>query len=180
MSFPPSPGCESLDAYSTDYRPEHAFRANLDTVADGDYDCLVIEATLENNVAGLICRATLEMSSARGGPARVVDHTYWLNRQQSVNAFCAELVALGFPAQTWGSGTGKTPLSQAIPAVVPQLRGARFRATKSSRVVASKTPHQPSATYHDLRIHGRLGASVMGQVAPPMPPLGRSLEEIPF
>ncbi len=185
MSTTPWDDYAGLDSYGQGYAPEHAFRTSTDTLPNGDYDCEVISAEIEKNTAGLICRATLQISGVgAGAPPRTVEHTYWLNKQKDVNAFCAELAALGFPAHQWGAGPGRVPLSQAIPHAVSQLRGVRFRASKTSREGQRDLarPNDPPRIFHDLRIHGRLGAAApMPAVAPAVPamPNGSAIPVVP-
>ena len=104
-----------------------------------------------------IVRVGLHLSS----DGRQLEHTYWLNRQSSVNAFLAEMAALGFPASSWGSGPGKVALSEAIPWCVARLKGLRFHANKTSRHVEAQPggmgkPAREAKTYHDLRIQTRI------------------------
>jgi hypothetical protein len=97
---------------------------------------------------------------------RQIEHTYWLNKQASINSFLAEMAALGFPAHTWGGRAGQIPLSVAIPSTLPQMRGLRFRARKTSRFVAARPaggglPAREANTYHDLRIASRIRGAAM-------------------
>src|SRR5262249_14593109 len=114
-----------------------------------------------------VVRAPIQLLTAGG---RVIEHVYWLNKQASVNGFLAEMAALGFPAQTWGTGPGKTPPCQASPGCVSRLEGVRFRATKSHRDIPAKAAWagqaaREAATYHDLHIGGRVQGA-------PMPAIG--------
>lgn len=165
-----------LDGFGQQAQAQHAFALGIETLPDGAYDCEVTSAQLDRAAnSDRIVRVNLRLLSAGG---QEVQHTYWLNKQASVNGFLAELAALGFPAAQWGSGPGKVPLSAAIPEAVGRLRGVRFRAVKTSRHV----PAQPAgmgraareaATYHDLRVSGRIqGAPMPGPAQPAAPAAG--------
>lgn len=153
-----------LDAYGAQAAPEHAFRPGIDTLANGDYEFEVENAALDQINSMRVMRLNLKVLPA----ARQVEQVYWLNRQEGVNGLLAEMAALGFPAHTWGSGPGKTPLSVAIPDCVGRLRGVRFRGSKTSR-----PGKQGGQSYHDLHISGRLGGAPMPPVTPTPSPNGR-------
>lgn len=178
-----------LDNFGGGAVPQHAFAPGLNTLADGAYDMVFGTCKLDKAEGASIVRCAIHVDN------RVIEHTYWLNRQQSVNGFLAEMAALGFPAQQWGSGPGKTALSLAIPWCVAQLEGVRFRAVKSHRDVPAKPawagqPAKEAATYHDLHISGRLGqgapmpaiAPVTTPAHPPLQPVGvgPGYDPIPF
>lgn len=168
----PSPGeYGDLDGWGREAAPTHAVALGIETLPNGDHDCEVIAAEITH--AANRDRVVNLHLVVQGG--RKVQHTYWFNRQQGVNAFLADMAALGYPAQTWGSGPGKVPLSQAIPDCVARLRGVRFRAAKTSRHVDAKPASMGRAaeeakTYHDLRISGRITGAPMPAIGPAPPP----------
>ncbi len=150
-----------LDSYGQEAAPRHAFTPNTESLSPGDYDCEFVEAALENRRGHKVCATKIRLLSHGG---RIVEHTYWLNRQESVNGFLAEMAALNFPATTWGNGPGKVKLSDAIPAAVAKLPGIKFRATKSKR--EDTRPEKKGTFYHDWFINGRIGGAAMPAVSP--------------
>lgn len=151
-----------LDQYGKDAAPQHAFAAGLELIPDGDHDCVFEDAEIINRGGHTMVRCDVVFPSLN----RTIEHCYWLNRQEAVNAFLAEMAALGHQSHTWGSAPGKTPLSVAIPACVASLAGTRFRATKTTRVVPPKPDAYGQAaekekTYRDLRIQSRVSGSAM-------------------
>lgn len=154
-----------LDAYGQEAAPKHAWRLRIDNVPDGAYDCEIVEALLETRSGHRVCGVTLKMGSME------IEYTYWLNKQEGINAFLAEMGALGFPTANYGSRPGQTPLSQAIPQLVSRLKGIKFRGTKSSRKGKAETPipgreRKEPPTYHDLRIMARIAGNPMPGQAP--------------
>src|SRR5262245_38485126 len=91
-SQPGGPGDDfaDLDSFSGDYRPEHNFRLNIDSLADDNYDLEIASAVMDRAGQDRICRITLKV--AGGG---TVEWTHWLNRKGGLNNLCAELAALG-------------------------------------------------------------------------------------
>ncbi len=143
-----------LDGYADDYKPERAFKAGIDTMPNGDYECLITAAALDQTTSGLIVRISLQTTTDG-----MVEWTCWLNKQGGINGFAADLKTLGFDSHKWGR---QRPLSVEIPKAVGQLQGIRLRGRKSSRQVKSMTPGGESTTYHDFRVLSRIG----GQAAP--------------
>jgi len=156
-----------LDGYGGDYRPEHAFKAGIDTLVDADYDCQILGAALDRARGDLICRISLKLASGA-----TVEWTHWLNKQIGVNAFCADLAVLGFDADRWGPAHNR-PLSQEIPKAVARLPGLKFRAHKSSREVPSKIPGAAATTYHDFRVLCRIDGQPMPALVPVQAPAPR-------
>ena len=156
-----------LDSFGTHATPQHQFSQGLESVPDGDHTCRFVEAEIVTRQGHKMVRCDVEFPDLH----RTIEHIYWLTRQESVNAFLAEMSALGFPAHTWGTGGGKIPLSQAIPQCVTSLSGIAFRAVKTTRVVPAKPasfgqPAKDAATYRDLRIQGRTGVNGVQTPAP--------------
>lgn len=150
-------GFDDLDGFGDEYRPQAGFRPGIETLASGDYDFEIIDACLDrarNN--DRIVKLGLQTSAGR-----VVEHTYWLNKQESVNRFGADMAVLGFPAQTWGK---QVPLSKAIPECVARLKGVKFRATKTAR---DGTGLNAGKVYHDLYISCRIDGRPMPPLQPP-------------
>lgn len=171
MSAPQSPWPEwsatdfsDLDSLGAEYRPEHAFRPGTDTLANGDYDFEVVDAKLDMVGNNRVCRVGLKVNA--GG--RLVEHTYWLNRKEGINAFGAEMATLGFPAHQWGDGPDRVPLSKAIPECVVKLVGVKFRGTKTSR--KDTRPGKQDVVYHDLHVSGRIQGAPMPPISPPISP----------
>ncbi len=160
-----------LDAYGREAAPQHQFAPGLDTVPDGDYDVQFGSVKLDRINNDRVVRSVLHLAG------RAIEYLWWLNKQPSVNGFLADMAALGFPAHTWGSRPGQTPLSAAIPGCVATLEGVRFRAVKSSRKTQAKPAQmgqaaQEARTFHELHIHGRLAGA-------PMPNLGTAPADVP-
>jgi hypothetical protein len=142
-----------LDAWGAAAVPQYQILPGLDSVPNGDYDCRLGACELGHAGSERVLRAALHV----GG--RVVEYIWWLNRQEAVNRFLADMAALGFPARDWGSAPGKKPLSVAIPECARALEGVRFRASKTSR--RDKRPGKENEVYHDLHISGRIDAAPM-------------------
>ncbi len=142
----------SLDYYGTEAQPQHAFKNKIDLLANGEYEFEITDAALDRINSDDVIRVGLKMQ------ASAFEYIYWLNKQNAINAFLAEMLALGYPANTWGSGAGKVLLSNAIPACVKTLPGKRFRAAKTSR---DDTRSTPPKTYHEIRIIGMAGSRSM-------------------
>src|SRR5262245_19715570 len=176
-----------LDQFAAEAAPRHQFAPGLESVADGDYECQFGSCKMDRINQDHVVRCTLRLLSAGG---REVELVYWLNKQVSVNDYLAEMLALGFPANTWGARAGQVPLSVAIPDCVRQLEGVHFRARKSSRIAPARPaeygrPAQEERTFHSLFIAGRISGQPMSQrpaqaqPAPVAAPTG-SNEDIPF
>lgn len=160
---PQYPDQFDLDTFGAQAAPQRMVTPGLESIPDGDHDFEVIAATLGKAAGHTVARCELRVLTANG---RTIEYTWWLNRQESVNAFLADMVSLGYPAQGWGSGPAKTPLSQAIPQAMTKLQGVRFRATKATRHVPAKPaangmPAKEAATYRDLHISGRIAGTPM-------------------
>lgn len=148
-----------LDNYGGDYVPQAAFRPGLETLANGEYDFEFAEAKLDKIKGDTVLRASLKVN---GG--RTVEYLWWLNKNEAVNRFGADMVTLGFDADRWGPAHGR-PLSREIPAVAAKLRGVKFRGVKASRPRTDFLTKQPTGEHwHDLHI----GCRIDGR---PMPPL---------
>ncbi len=169
-----------LDGYADDYKPEHAFRAGIDTLPNGSHDCTIIAAAMERVTGGdLIVRISLQTTTAGQ-----VEWTHWLNRQGGVNGLCADLKALGFDSDKWGR---QRPLSVEIPKAVAQLQGIRFRGRKTSREGKPKHPGATPETFHDFRALSRISgqgqpaSNRMSNSPAPMPAQGAGVsDDIPF
>ena len=135
-------GFDDLDSFGDEYRPQHTIAAGLDTLEDGPYECEILSAVLDRTKKGLICRIDLRIEET------VIQWPNWLNHPLGINAFCANLISLGFDAAQWGTRTNR-PLSVEIPRAVGQLPGIHFRGQKSSYL--DKT----NVMRHVLRVSGR-------------------------
>jgi hypothetical protein len=160
-----------LDSFGGEYKPQAAFRPNLETLPNGEYDCEVVEATLDKINNDRIIRVAL-----RVGPGRVVEHLYWLNKQEGINRLGAELCVLGFDADRWGPAYNR-PLSVELPKVVAKLKGMKFRAAKTSR--KDNRPGYQDRVYHDLHISCRLDGRPMPPLAPPAAPTPAAAAAVP-
>lgn len=177
-----------LDNFGKEAEARHAFAAGLESIADGDHDCLFEAAEITQRGDHKVVRCDITFTAL----GRTIEHIYWLNNQNNVNSFLAEMAALGHAATTWGSGPGKIPLSQAIPACVASLANTRFRATKTTRVTPAQPakygqPPREAKTYRDLRIQCRLtgapmpvGGSLPSVQADGTLPGGYANSEVPF
>jgi len=128
-SRPGGPGDDlsDLDSFGGSYEAKGAFRPNIDSLANADYDFEIVDAKLDRINTDRILRIGLRTSAGK-----VVEWTHWLNRQEGVNRLGAELVVLGFDADRWGPQHNR-PLSVELPKAVLKLPGRKFRATKTSR-----------------------------------------------
>lgn len=149
---------DDLDSFGAGYQPQAGFRPGADTLADGDYDCEIVDAALDFIKGDRVLRLGLRTSIGR-----VVEYLYWLNRQEAVNRLGADLCVLGFDADRWGSANNR-PLSVELPKAVAKLKGVRFRATKSSRQGSGLNA---ARTFHDLYINCRLDGRPMPPLTPP-------------
>ena len=140
-----------LDSYEPEYRPEHAFRAGIDTLPDGDYEMSVIDQAFDSAQGKRIFRLGLRTASGA-----VVERTYWIEDQRNLNALCADLLLLGFDADRWGRSHGR-PLSVELPKAAARLVGIRFRARKTTR--PDTRQGKQGSYFHDLHIAGRVPAS---------------------
>lgn len=156
----PADDFSDLDNFGgTELRAQHAFKSTIETLPDGTYDFEITAAVLDRTKDGdRILRMDLRVL---GGA--VVEWACWLNKQTSVNALCADLVALGFDADKWGPAR---PLSVELPRAVVRLKGLKFRATKSSR--KDSRPGMGDKVYHDLRVACRLDGRPMPPLTPPV------------
>lgn len=145
---------EDLASFDGNFSPQAQFRPGLDTLADGDYDLTVVDAALDKAKGDRILRLGLRTQTGM-----VVERVYWLTTQEAMNRLGADLLALGFPANTWGSG-GKT-LATELPAAVAKLPGLKFRGTKKARISA-----KDNKTYHELYVCGRIQGAPMPAAAP--------------
>ncbi|MCC6419516.1 MAG: hypothetical protein IT429_14885 [Gemmataceae bacterium] len=150
-----------LDSYSSQYRPEAAFRPGLEALANGPADFEIVSAALDKTQKSgeRICRIILRVV---GGIT--VEWTRFLNEQRNLNRLCADLACLGFDADKWN--TPGRPLSKEIPAAVAKLPGIKFRAVKTSR--QDTRPGYESKVYHDLQINGRIDGRPMPPLTPPV------------
>lgn len=142
-----------LDSYEQEYKPEQRFEADLSTVTDGDHEFAVQSAEIKTTKNG---KPILEVRLKVDG-GNVIKHSWWHEQQEDLNAMCADLGALGFPAHTWGKGG--VPLSKAIPEAVKQLQGRVFRAVKKTDK-PTEGKHA-GKVFHKLYISGLVKASTM-------------------
>ena len=135
-----------LDNYGGDYKPERTRPNNLEVLADGDHDFEILSAAMgrakADGTGGLVARVQLKTTT--GIP---VEWMVWLNNPEAVNETCAELAALGFPADQWGPRFNR-PLSVEIPKAIGQLKGMKFRGHKQSYAKKDK----PGELGHKLRV----------------------------
>jgi hypothetical protein len=156
-----------LDTFSNDYKAAPAFMPGLATLADGDYDFEVVEATLDHIKADRVMRMHLKV-----GGGRVVEHLYRLASQYGINQLGADLLALGFDSDKWGQPS--RPLSVEIPKAVAKLKGVRFRGTKKRRTGSD------GKEYYDLFFSGRVaGAAMPNYASPPAAPTQRVIAPAP-
>ena len=149
-----------LDGYAHEFKAEHSFKQGIDTLPDGHYDCTIVSAQMDKVKGDTIARITLKVPNGAQ-----VEWTCWLNKQNGVNAFAADMAALGMDSHLWGPAHNR-PLSKEIPAAVTKLAGIKFRAHKSSRDVPAQ-PGKVATTYHDFRVIGRVGGQPMPNVNQP-------------
>lgn len=153
----PGDGFDELDNFGGDYQAQAKFRPGLETLANGEYDFEFTEAKLDRINDDLVMRTGLKVNGAR-----VIERVWWLNTQDALNRFGADMLALGFDADRWGPANNR-PLSREVPKVVARLPGVRFRGTKASRPKLDFAKQPTGEHWHDLHISGR----VSGQVSPP-------------
>ncbi len=166
-SRPGGPGdsFDDLASFDRDARPETIMTQRLDTLGDGDYDFEITEAKIDrtgkDHDGDRLCRATLCVNGGRS-----VEHTWWLNRQEAMNAFLADLCTLGFDADKWGGSSGRS-LAAEIPKAVARLAGIKFRGTKRSSDPARSKDGK--TTYHNLFINAVIQGRPMPGSAPAAP-----------
>lgn len=155
----PNDDFADLDSFAGDYRPQHVLAAGVDTLRDGDYDCVIDSAEVSRINQDRVVRINLQLST--GGR---IEWLHWLNKQSGVNGLCADLAVLGFDADRWGPAHNR-PLSTEIPKAVTALKGIRFRGRKASR---PGTGQYAGKTFHDFRVSCRLDGRPMPSLqAPP-------------
>lgn len=142
---------DDLASFDNNFTPQAMYRPGLDVLSDGDYDFTITDAVLDRAKNGQRI-LKLGLRTHLGG---TVERTYWLTTQETMNRLGADLLLLGFPANTWGAG--KKSLGTELPACVEKLPGIKFRGVKRAK------PGSDGKTYHELYISGRISGA-------PMPP----------
>lgn len=133
-----------LDSFAAEYKPDAGgFYPGLETINDGNYVFAIQAARLDRARNG---DRILELHLRVAPGTYVVQHTYWLNRQESMNRLAADLLSLGFDSDRWG--TQDRPLSKELPQAAERMKGLYFQGHKSSNEANGKT-------YANLRIVGK-------------------------
>lgn len=141
-----------LDSYENEYKPEHAVRPRLETLADGDYEFTILDAAIVHLVNKPVLRAGLKVEG--GG---IIEHTWWHDSQDKFNAMAADLLSLGFPADKWGKGG--IPVKQGFPDAVAKMPGIRFKGAKRTERPTEGT--YAGKVFHKLYISGRVSGKPM-------------------
>ena len=155
---------DDLKSFDHEFVPEHAFRPDISTLSDGDYDFEIVngDLTKANNGARILNLGV----RANGG--MVVQRTYWLTDNRGMNELGADLMLLGIDVKKWGSGPGKTSIADALPAAVKKLPGLRFRGGKRTET------GKDGKLYHKLYIGSLIVSAKPGTAAPPAAPVHSS------
>jgi hypothetical protein len=169
-----------LDSYESEYKAQKAFRPGFDTLPEGDYELAVTDAAFDQIGGKPVVRVVLQVLPA----GACVERVYWVERQQEMNSLCADLLTLGFPANTWGAAHGK-PLKVELPRALSALIGYRIRARKTTR---QGTGTNAGKVFPNLDIACRVTGTTapMPPVPPVMPPPGGQAqavhipEDVPF
>lgn len=108
-----------FDGYEDNFTPQHQgkFRPNLTALPDGPYDFEVMDATPDTIQGDAVCRVGVRVA---GGA--VLEHVFWLSRQESVNSFAADLVILGASVDRQGR-----KLADVMRDAIAKLPGSRFK-----------------------------------------------------
>lgn len=173
---------DDLAWFDEQAKPAQRFTPGIDTIADGGYDFEIAAAMLDKtkNSQTRVVNADL----IAGGGMRV-RYTWFIDSTENMNAFLADLVTLGFPADRWGSGPGKTSLVKALPDAVAKLKGIKFRGQKTTDRPTEGT--YAGRVFHKLHINARLSGRAMptpAQSRTTQQPVGQNAEveteDIPF
>jgi hypothetical protein len=113
-----------FDSMNDRFEAKHLFRDRVETLPDGSYDIDIIDASDGDIKGAPVFRLGLQCN---GG--MVVEHIYWVESDDAVNAFGADMKVLGMPAERWGN---TIPLSKALPEALKACVGMRFRGMKST------------------------------------------------
>lgn len=148
-----------LNDYAGDYKPDAGgIRDKLEILKDGRYDFEIMDARWDETQNGdRLLKVGLRVLPGSG----VIEHAYWLNEQKGINRLAADLLALGFGSDQWGSTNH--PLSREIPAAVLKLPGIRFAGSKGS--YEAKSDGKPR---HTLKVLTRISGSGNGRAMPPV------------
>jgi len=160
---------DELSRYDEEYRPEQPVMPGLDKLADGDHDFEILGADLGRTAKSQDVILRLQ---CRVDGALVIEHSYFFGSQTQINKLGADLVSLGF-----SEFLKPASFSASLKAVLPKLKGIRFRGHKSSDRSA-----KDNKVYHNLLVISRLGASGTGKApaaAPTPPPAGRTAKAPP-
>lgn len=148
-----------LSSFDSDFRPVQAVTPGIEALPDAIYDFEIVRADLSRAQNG---SRIIEMHVRPNGGS-TVQKTYWLNKQNGMNAFGADALTLGIDSSKWGEGAGKVSLVKALPAALAKMKGMRFRGTKASRV------DKEQKTWHELHIGSPIAAGTPMQPSKPMP-----------
>ena len=142
---------DELTAFDQEYAPQAGRRPGIDTLPNGEYDFLILEAELSRTQKDreLILKLFLRVESSLTEQGKVVERAYFFRTQTSIDILGSDLCTLGFDADRWTPEFGRK-FSQELPAAMAKLEGIKFRGKKTTKVKPG------GETYHNLFVNARL------------------------
>lgn len=144
-----------LDQFGAEAKPvaKSNIKPGLEVLKDGPHEFVVVSQGIKNtNQHGQILELVLRVDDGVE-----IQHGWWLNSQDNVNALLADMGCLGFATNTWAGPHFKSHFAAAL----PKLVGLRFAAAKSTR----PNKDNPAKPYVNLYITGLVKSASMPAAA---------------
>lgn len=140
----------NLGQFDKEFKPGAG--SGLESLADGDYECVIEEAKLielkDNSGAILKTKCTILSGPADGHQFR---QEWWINSADKAGMLGADLKKLGFDTDQW---KGDRAFSVEIEKAVKLMEGLKMKFSKKANEGKKGTENE-GRTFHNLRVIGR-------------------------
>lgn len=139
-----------LDQFDKDFKPGQG--SGLETLAEGEYECIVEEATLvelkDHSGAILKTKCTVLNGPSDGHQFK---QDWWINSAEKAGMLGSDLKKLGFDCDAW---KGDRPFSSELPKAVKIMEKMHIKFEKKTNSGKAGTANE-GKVFHNFKIIGR-------------------------
>jgi len=140
---------DELKKFDAEYAPEGGITPGPESLPDGEYDFQITSADVEKTKKSGMPILRMGLRVVGGAlDGRTLERASFLDKQKGINRLGADLITLGFDADTWTMAHGKS-FGDELRAAIQRLAGVTF----SGKKVTSDDVDQNGDHYHNIYIN---------------------------
>jgi hypothetical protein len=148
-----------IEKFDAEYKPDGGISPGPESLPDGEYDFEITAATLTKTANKGVPLLRLMLRVIGGAlDGRTLERPSFLDKQKGIDRLGADLVTLGFNAETWNTAHGKR-FSHELVAALPRLAGVTFSGKKTTSDQVDKN----GEPYHNIYINSLVRLTDMPQ-----------------